>query len=144
MTEEFELHRFCTGIDCAWCLEPEPCIYKIANRLQTQLKEKEIECNKLYIQLKADEEYYKEENTLRKIIKNKEERNIELYKENNKLKQTLNDIKEIVEKVYNDCDDCYRDTDTNCDVDCIDCSLGAQANLAEQILRKIKDVLNEK
>lgn len=52
-----------------------------------QLKRKEQECNKLYIQLKADEEYYKEEeNTLRKIIKNKEERNMELYKENNKLK----------------------------------------------------------
>lgn len=52
-----------------------------------QLKHKEQECNKLYIQLKADEEYHKEEeNTLRKIIKNKEERNIELYKENNQLK----------------------------------------------------------
>ena len=52
-----------------------------------QLARKEQECNKLYIQLKADEEYHKEEeNTLRKIIKNKEERNIELYKENNQLK----------------------------------------------------------
>ena len=62
------------------------------------LKSKEQECDKLYIQLKADEEYYKEEeNTLRKIIKNKEERNIELYKENNKLKQTLTEIKEIAE-----------------------------------------------
>lgn len=55
--------------------------------LQEQLKRKEQECKKLYIQLKADEEYHKEEeNTLRKIIKNKEERNIELYKENNQLK----------------------------------------------------------
>lgn len=55
--------------------------------LQADLKAKEQECNKLYIQLKADEEYHKEEeNTLRKIIKNKEERNIELYKENNQLK----------------------------------------------------------
>ena len=64
--------------------------------LQEQLKRKEQECNKLYIQLKADEEYHKEEeNTLRKIIKNKEERSIELYKENNKLKQTLIGIKEI-------------------------------------------------
>ena len=64
------------------------------------LKSKEQECDKLYIQLKADEEYHKEEeNTLRKIIKNKEERNIELYKENNKLKQTLTEIKEIAENV---------------------------------------------
>ena len=63
-------------------------------------KTKEQECDKLYIQLKADEEYHKEEeNTLRKIIKNKEERNIELYKENNKLKQTLTEIKEIAENV---------------------------------------------
>ena len=71
--------------------EAQNCYYK-------QLKRKEQECNKLYIQLKADEEYHKEEKkTLRKIIKNKEERNIELYKENNKLKQTLTEIKPILE-----------------------------------------------
>ena len=65
---------------------------------QHQAEAKEQECNKLYIQLKADEEYHKEEeNTLRKIIKNKEERNIELYKENSKLKQTLNEIKPTLE-----------------------------------------------
>lgn len=79
--------KYCDGIDCAFCSEKEPCIYKIANRLESELKHKEQEYNKLYIQLEADEEYHKEEeNTLRKIIKNKEERNIELYKENNKLK----------------------------------------------------------
>ena len=67
-------------------------------KLKSQLSRKEQECNKFYIQLKADEEYHKEEeNTLRKIIKNKEERNIELYKENNKLEQTLTEIKEIAE-----------------------------------------------
>lgn len=69
-----------------------------------QLARKEQECNKLYIQLKADEEYHKEEeNTLRKIIKNKEERNIELYKENNKLKQTFNMIKEIMKEHCRKC-----------------------------------------
>ena len=69
-----------------------------------QLKRKEQECNKFYIQLKADEEYHEEEkNTLRKIIKNKEERNIELYKENNKLKQTLTEIKEIAKRMNNEC-----------------------------------------
>ena len=68
-----------------------------------QLQRKEKECNKLYIQLKADEEYHKEEeNTLRKIIKNKEERNIELYKENNKLKQTLAEIKDLLLKTPTD------------------------------------------
>ena len=71
-------------------------IRQIAFDLYKQLARKEQECEKLYIQLKADEEYHKEEeNTLRKIIKNKEERNIELYKENDKLKQTLTEIKEI-------------------------------------------------
>ena len=90
--------RYCEGIDCAWCNEKEPCIYKIANELEEKLLRKTQECNKLYIQLKADEEYHKEEeNTLRKIIKNKEERNIELYKENNKLKQTLAEIKDVAE-----------------------------------------------
>ena len=60
---------------------------EMCDLLREKLKAKEQECNKLYIQLKADEEYHKEEeNTLRKIIKNKEERNIELYKENNQLK----------------------------------------------------------
>ena len=74
-------------VKCDSCKDNSNCYYK-------QLKRKEQECNKLYIQLKADEEYHKEEeNTLRKIIKNKEERNIELYKENNKLKQTLTEIK---------------------------------------------------
>ena len=75
------------GCTCYWDGECNHyCYYK-------QLKRKEQECNKLYIQLKADEEYHKEEeNTLIKIIKNKEERNIELYNENNKLKQTLTEI----------------------------------------------------
>ena len=68
-----------------------------------QLARKEQECNKLYIQLKADEEYHKEEeNTLRKIIKNKEERNIELYKENNQLKVKNEKLKESLKKI-NDC-----------------------------------------
>lgn len=72
-------------------------IMRIAE-LSAILQGKEQECNKLYIQLKADEEYHKEKlKTLRKIIKNKEERNIELYKENNKLKQTLAEIKEIAQ-----------------------------------------------
>ena len=79
---------------CPQCNSNPNCHYK-------QLKCKEQECEKLYIQLKADEEYHKEEeNTLRKIIKNKEERNIELYKENNKLKQTLTEIKEIAKIEY--------------------------------------------
>ena len=75
------------------CDSIERCRYK-------QLLRKEQECNKLYIQLKADEEYHKEEETnLRQIIKNKEERNIKLYKENEELKKEL-------EAIYDDCKGC--------------------------------------
>ena len=99
--------------------------------LQEQLKRKEQECNKLYIQLKADEEYHKEEeNTLRKIIKNKEERSIELYKENNKLKQTLIRIKGIAEE--------------NIRIADLEGLNGVyRRGLAEQILQKINEVENE-
>ena len=99
--------------------------------LQEQLKRKEQECNKLYIQLKADEEYHKEEeNTLRKIIKNKEERSIELCKENNKLKQTLIGIKEIAEE--------------NIRIADLEGLNGVyRRGLAEQILQKINEVGNE-
>ena len=106
--------------------------------LQEQLKRKEQECNKLYIQLKADEEYHKEEeNTLRKIIKNKEERNIELYKENNKLKQTLAEIKEIAKKLKKDiCNNCgWRNTDS-CDAEDYTCGEFIK------ILQKISEVKN--
>ena len=76
-----------------------PCSENNFNCIWKKYLRKEQECNKLYIQLKSDEEYHKEEeNTLRKIIKNKEKRNIELYKENNKLQQTLTEIKDYCNK----------------------------------------------
>ena len=78
-------------------------IRQIAFDLYKQLALKEQKCEKLYIQLKADEEYHKEEeNTLRKIIKNKEERNIELYKENDKLKKVIKGIINKVKEEIND------------------------------------------
>ena len=104
------------------------------NELEEKLLRKEQECEKLYIQLKADEEYHKEEeNTLRKIIKNKEERNIELYKENNKLKQTLAEIKEIAENMNNEC---FYD-----DFKCKDCDMknGCTYFNKKQILQKISE-----
>ena len=112
----------CEEYSCSECYN---CYYK-------QLKRKEQECNKLYIQLKADEEYHKEEeNTLRKIIKNKEERNIELYKENNKLKQTLAEIKEMLKEIcMEECSFDWNKTSKKHCGDC-DCRYG-------QILQKIK------
>lgn len=44
--------RYCEGIDCAWCDEKEPCIYKIANDLEEKLLRKEQECEKLKWYLK--------------------------------------------------------------------------------------------
>ena len=78
--------------------------------LEEKLLRKEQECERL----KHDNGY--EVGALEKTIDN-------LKAENEKLRQALADIKEIAEKVYNDCDDCYRDTNTNCEVDCINCTI---------------------
>lgn len=77
------------------CDEIKDCFVK---ELLGKLALKKEECEKLYIQLKTDGEYHKEEeNTLRKIIKNKEERNIELYKENKKYKQAIDEIEKYLD-----------------------------------------------
>lgn len=44
--------KYCDGIDCAFCSEKEPCIYKIANRLESELQHKEQECEELKGKLK--------------------------------------------------------------------------------------------
>ena len=41
------MKKYCEGLDCAWCAEKEPCIYRIANNLEEQLKAKEQECEEL-------------------------------------------------------------------------------------------------
>ena len=46
MTDKKEIKKYCSGIDCLTCNEAEPCIYRIANNLQEQLKRKEEECYK--------------------------------------------------------------------------------------------------
>ena len=70
--------RYCEGIDCAWCNEKEPCIYKIANELEEKLLRKEQECEELKheVELMMDCESCK----------------IDEYK------QTLTEIKEIAEE----------------------------------------------
>ena len=47
MTDETEIKKYCSGLDCLTCDEIEPCIYRIANKLQEQLKRKEEECEEL-------------------------------------------------------------------------------------------------
>ena len=39
--------RYCEGIDCSWCDEKEPCIYRIANELEQQLKRAEQKLEKI-------------------------------------------------------------------------------------------------
>ena len=66
--------RYCEGIDCAWCNEKEPCIYKIANELEEKILRKEQECERL-----------------------KEE--VSLLKESNSKLQQIEDVN-ILEKCY--------------------------------------------
>lgn len=47
MTDEKEIKKYCSGIDCLTCDEVEPCIYRIANKLQEQLSRKQQECEEL-------------------------------------------------------------------------------------------------
>ena len=118
------------------CAEIKDCFVK---ELLGKLARKEQECNKLYIQLKADEEYHKEEeNTLRKIIKNKEERNIELYKENNKLKQTLTEIKKIAERNYKTKEELFKIRHSRLTKFSMG-ALNGRHNLASEILQKISE-----
>ena len=42
-----KIKKYCEGLDCAICDEKEPCIYKIANDLQEQLKRKEQKLDKI-------------------------------------------------------------------------------------------------
>ena len=43
MPDKKEIKKYCSGIDCLTCGEAEPCIYRIANKLQEQLQRKEEE-----------------------------------------------------------------------------------------------------
>ena len=44
MADKKEIKKYCSGLDCLTCDEVEPCIYRIANKLQEQLSRKQQEC----------------------------------------------------------------------------------------------------
>ena len=68
--------------------------------LQEQLDQLKAEKAKLEAQIEADTQYYiEEERNLRKIIRNKEKRNVELYKENNQLKASKQQAEQKLEKI---------------------------------------------
>ena len=121
MTDKQEIKKYCSGLDCSICNETEPCIYRIANELQEQLKRKEQECEELKAKIKYMKEY----------IKTVENARNELEKENNKLKQTLTEIKEITKNMNNEC---FYD-----DFDCKDCDMknGCTYQGKIKILQKI-------
>ena len=79
--------KYCDGIDCAFCSEKEPCIYKIANRLESELKRKEQEC----------EELKEEINQYKQIAQYHGNLSVKYTNKSAKLKQTLTEIKEIAE-----------------------------------------------
>ena len=47
-----EYKKYCEGLDCIICDEKEPCIYRIANKLQETLQLKEQECEQLKFTIK--------------------------------------------------------------------------------------------
>ena len=84
MTDKKEIKKYCSGIDCLTCGEAEPCIYRIANKLQEQLKRKEEECEELKQWKKGAENLFKAQiGNPDKII--------------NRYKQALDEIKPILE-----------------------------------------------
>ena len=111
--------RYCEGIDCAWCNEKEPCIYKIANELEEKLLRKEQECEELKKQHQGDkglitstgkmnyqliQEYDKLKTDKVEALEQLEfVRTLNTIREaeNRKLEQTLTEIKEIAEEDFN-------------------------------------------
>lgn len=84
-----EYKKYCEGLDCTICGEKEPCIYKIANKLQAQLQAKEQECESQKQRL----EYYRKKTTqLLDDIDNKDRFNTELQEENEEQKARIKEL----------------------------------------------------
>ena len=90
-----EIKKYCEGLDCAICDEKEPCIYKIANELQEQLKAKEQECEELKKEIAFGNNGTLSDKIRAEVFK-------ELNNENNQLKQTLTEIRELLLKTPTD------------------------------------------
>ena len=82
-----ECKKYCEGLDCSVCDETEPCIYRIANKLQEQLKRKERECEQLKEELKG----------CRIGIKDMSIENTEICKISEKYKRALEEIENYVQ-----------------------------------------------
>lgn len=113
--------RYCEGIDCAWCNEKEPCIYKIANELEEKLLHKEQDCEELKKQHQSD----------KGLITSIGKMNYQLLQEYDKLKNCLAEIKEIAEKI-DDSDGCAYG-----DYDCDNCSSLEQETVCTYKVKKL-------
>lgn len=102
MTDK-EIRKYCEGLDCAFCAEKEPCIYRIANRLEEQLKAKEQECEELKKQtcgLRSELKYIIDKTCCKYNINAKyyHEKIVEIINNLDKYKQTLAEINECLTK----------------------------------------------
>lgn len=107
MTDKKEIKKYCPGLDCLTCDEIEPCIYRIANKLQEQLKRKEQE-------LQAQRNFTTQEQ--RKIYCVAYDKTCEtgneckqkkcVFKDRLKYKQALDEIEEFC-VIYSDNPDLY-------------------------------------
>ena len=114
MTDKKEIKKYCSGLDCLTCDEAEPCIYRIANELQEQLKRKEQECEQL--------KEWQEANQPTGICETCTAKSVEdVYK----YKRTLTEIKAIAEEDFDHT--CWK----------------TYAGQLKQILQKISEVHND-
>lgn len=100
-----EIKKYCEGLDCGICDEKEPCIYKIANELEEQLKAKEQECEEL-------QSHFKQIDESNKILYQEK---CELLQQLDQLKAENEQLKEELSVIQHNCnrEGCkYYDDDT--------------------------------
>lgn len=128
MTNKKEIKKYCSGLDCLTCDEVEPCIYRIANKLQEQLERKEQENKKL----KEDEK------SLLNIIDN-------LQKEKNKWVEKYNDLGQDFDQLKKTCRElrkCYKNNSALLDFEETNTTkLVNKVMKLEQTLTEIKEIV---
>ena len=125
--------KYCDGIDCAFCSEKEPCIYKIANRLESEL-----------YKLKAENEELKEKIAFGNNGTLSDKIRVEVFKElnseNNKLKQRIIEI----DRSYKNRQEELEQTLTEIKEICkFNFTMTTTNLLAKTILQKISEVIED-
>ena len=115
LSRDFYNGEYC-NVDKCKQLQIKTQEYEMLQQLENEEKEiiaeLKTEKAKLEAQIGEDTQYYvKEECNLRNIIRNKEKRNIELYKENNQLKAENDELKEKVKELRQGWINCDKERD---------------------------------